>query len=464
MIYILDKNKNPLMPTERHGKIRKLLNEGKAKVVKQIPFTIQLLYDSTEFTQPVTLGVDSGNIHVGLSAVANNKELYSGEHVLRTGKNSVHELLESRKTLRRSRRNRKTRYRKPRFENRARKPVDGFDKWYTPTTRCQIKGHIHAIDNITKIIPITDIIVECGAFDTQLLQNPDISGVQYQQGEMSDWDANLREYILYRDNHTCQWCKKNSFKDKVILETHHIQFRSRGGSNRANNLITLCVKCHKKFHKTEKETGIMPVDFTKSRSFANEAHMSTMRWALYSYMKENYSNLNINMTFGYKTKKTRIDANRQLGLNLEKSSPIDARCITGSPAAKPLGYTYVSNQRRCHDRSLFDAVPVKIPKTINPEGLIKNNSYFRPHKVRLDTHGFRDGDIIKVENDLYMIIQRQYYKTRATLHLKPWNNSTGTKKSIANSKAKLIMRNPDRTSIVPTTSLSYDMLNSSQLH
>ena len=164
MIYILDKNKNPLMPTERHGKIRKLLNEGKAKVVKQIPFTIQLLYDSTEFTQPVTLGVDSGNIHVGLSAVANNKELYSGEHVLRTGKNSVHELLESRKTLRRSRRNRKTRYRKPRFENRARKPVDGFDKWYTPTTRCQIKGHIHAIDNITKIIPITDIIVECGAF------------------------------------------------------------------------------------------------------------------------------------------------------------------------------------------------------------------------------------------------------------------------------------------------------------
>ena len=109
------------MPTERHGKVRRLLNEGKAKVVKKLPFTIQLLYDSTEFTQPVTLGIDSGSKHVGVSVVANNKELFSGEHVLRDGKTGVPNLIEARRSLRRSRRNRKTRYRQARFNNRAKK-------------------------------------------------------------------------------------------------------------------------------------------------------------------------------------------------------------------------------------------------------------------------------------------------------------------------------------------------------
>ena len=149
------------MPTERHGKVRRLLNEGKAKVVKKLPFTIQLLYDSTEFIQPVTLGIDSGSKHVGVSVVANNKELFSGEHVLRDGKTGVTNLLEARHSLRHSRRNRKTRYRQARFNNRVRKPSPGYDKWFTPTTRTQIAGHEHIIRELKKILPVSHIIIEC---------------------------------------------------------------------------------------------------------------------------------------------------------------------------------------------------------------------------------------------------------------------------------------------------------------
>ena len=293
------------------------------------------------------------------------------------------------------------------------------------------------------------------------MTNPNIQGVEYQQGEMSEWEANLREYILFRDHYQCQWCKKygapHTIKTKdgklitkpsdgKILQAHHIQFRSRGGSNKPSNLITLCTDCHSKFHKIEKRDKKPPVDFKKSPSLKGAALTSTMKWELFNMVKR-YDE-NANMTFGYKTKKTRIDANRNLGLNLQKAHHIDARCITGFPAATPLGYYYESNQRRCHDRALFNAVPITIPNKINPEGLIKNNSYFRPQKRKLDIQGFRDGDIIKYENDLYMVIQRQNYSNRAQLTLKPWNDSKGKQKTLSSNKATLIMRNPDRISII----------------
>lgn len=434
------------MPTERHGKIRRLLNEGKAEVVKKIPFTIKLLYDATEFTQPVTLGIDSGSKHVGVSVVANNKELFSGEHVLRDGKTGVPNLLEARRSLRRSRRNRKTRYRPARFDNRTRKPSPGYDKWFTPTTRTQIAGHEHMIRELKKILPISHIIVECASFDTQLLQNPDINGVGYQHGEMSDWSANLREYVLARDKYTCQWCKKSTFKNNVILNTHHIQFRSQGGSDRPKNLITLCTDCHHKLHEIEKKTGKMPIDLNKSASLRAPALTSTMKWELFNMVKR--YDANANMTFGYKTKKTRIDANRNLGLNLEKAHHIDARCITGYPTAKPLDVIYVSEQKRCHNRQLFNTVPVTIPAKINPDGLIKNNSYFRPCRSRFDTNGFRDGDIIEFDNYLYMVVKRQCLDTATQLTLRPWGNKIGNKKSVSSRKAKLIARNPDRIVLI----------------
>ena len=115
MVYVLSKNGHPLMPTNRHGKVKHLLRDGKAKVIKRCPFTIQLTYESTNHTQEITLGIDAGSKTVGISASTKEKELYSAEVTLR---NDISDLLEARRTLRRSRRNRKTRYRKKKILNR----------------------------------------------------------------------------------------------------------------------------------------------------------------------------------------------------------------------------------------------------------------------------------------------------------------------------------------------------------
>lgn len=115
MVYVLDKDGQPLMPTDRHGKVRKLLKTNKAKVVKRCPFTIQLLYTTTNHTQDITLGVDAGSKHVGLSATTKGRVLYEADVELR---NDIVNLLATRRQNRRTRRNRKTRYRKPRFDNR----------------------------------------------------------------------------------------------------------------------------------------------------------------------------------------------------------------------------------------------------------------------------------------------------------------------------------------------------------
>ena len=115
MVYVLNINGVPLMPTDRHGKVRRLLKAKKAKVVKRTPFTIQLLYVSTEYTQPLTLGVDAGSKHIGISVTSSNKEVYCGQIEPRQ---DVSKLLDARRKVRRSRRNH-LRYRKPRFNNRV---------------------------------------------------------------------------------------------------------------------------------------------------------------------------------------------------------------------------------------------------------------------------------------------------------------------------------------------------------
>ena len=234
MVYVLDINGQPLMPTDRYGKVRHLLKENKAKVIKCCPFTIQLLYKSTPYTQLITLGVDAGSKHIGLSATTETKVLYESDVELR---NDIVGLLATRRENRRTRRNRKTRYRKPRFNNRVKTKKKG---WLAPSIRQKINCHLTVIDKITKILPITKIITEVASFDIQKIKNPGIAGTDYQEGEqLGFW--NVREYVLFRDGHTCQYCHGKS-KDKV-LNVHHIESRKTGG-NAPNNLITLCETCH----------------------------------------------------------------------------------------------------------------------------------------------------------------------------------------------------------------------------
>lgn len=238
MVYVVANDGQPLMPTERHGKVCRMLKSGMAKVVKKCPFTIQLQYESERNVQPVSLGVDAGSKHIGISATTKTKVLYESDVELR---DDIVKLLATRRQLRRSRRSRKTRYRPVRFDNRKRK-----EGWLAPSIRQKIGSHLTVVANACKILPINQIIVETASFDIQKIKDPEIQGIEYQQGEQMDF-WNIREYVLFRDGHICQCCKGRS-KDK-ILNVHHIESRKTGG-NAPNNLITLCETCHnRQIHK-----------------------------------------------------------------------------------------------------------------------------------------------------------------------------------------------------------------------
>ena len=333
MVYVLSQNGQPLMPTENHAKVRVLLKQGKAKVVKKCPFTIQLLYESTTHTQEINLGIDAGSKTIGVSATTETKVLYEAEAALR---NDIVELLSGRRALRSSRRNRKTRYRKPRFDNRK-KP----DGWLAPSIRQKIETHVTVVGNVMKILPVTKIIVETASFDIQKIKNPGIEGAGYQHGEQLDF-WNVREYVLFRDGHTCQCCKGKS-KDN-ILNVHHIESRKTGG-NAPNNLITLCETCHKAYHK-----GIitLPKEIHRGMRFRDAAFMGIMRWAFYDRLKELYNPLGVEVinTYGYITKNTRIEH------GLPKEHYVDARCVSGNPAVEPLGHYYFQKKVRCHNRQI----------------------------------------------------------------------------------------------------------------
>lgn len=329
MVYVISKDGKPLMPTENHAKVRVFLKEGKAVVVKRTPFTIQLTYETTSYTQDISLGVDAGSKHVGISATTEKKVLYESEVELR---NDIVKLLSDRRELRRARRNRKTRYRKARFDNRKRP-----EGWLAPSVRHKIETHLAVIAKVHKILPISKITVETAQFDVQKIKNPDISGEEYQQGEqLGFW--NVREYVLFRDNHTCQCCKGKS-KDPV-LNVHHIESRRTGG-NSPNNLITLCETCHKAYHEGK---ITLPESIKRGMKFNDAAFMGIMRWAMYEKLKEIY--LEVKMTYGYITKHTRINA------GLEKTHCIDARCISGNPKAKPPKEYFYSKCVRRHNRQI----------------------------------------------------------------------------------------------------------------
>ena len=372
LVYVLNKNRKPLMPCKPQ-KARKLLRNGKAKVIRREPFTIQILYGSSGYRQHVTLGVDAGSKHIGLSATTEKKELFAVEVKLRT---DIVNLLSTRRQFRRSRRSRKTRYRKSRFLNRVHSKHKG---WLAPSIENKIQCHLSIVAKLHKILPIDKVIVETASFDIQKIKNHNISEKEYQQGEQLGW-ANVREYVLFRDNHQCQCCKGKS-KDKV-LNVHHIESRKTGG-NASNNLITLCETCHKGYHK-----GIvkLPKSIKRGASFRDAAFMGIMRWSFYNKLKELYPN--VSMTFGYITKNTRIRA------GLPKEHYVDARCISGNALAKPLGCYYYYQKVRRNNRQIHKAKILK-------GGKRKNNQ--APFIVK----GFRLFDRVKYQRRLYYIFGRR---------------------------------------------------------
>lgn len=371
MIYVLNQNGQPLMPTKNHAKVRILLKSKKAKVIRRCPFTIQLMYSSTNHTQNINLGVDAGSKHIGISATTKNKVLFESDVELR---NDIVNLLSTRRQNRRTRRNRKTRYRKPRFDNRKRK-----DGWLAPSVQNKVDTHLTVIRKVHEILPVSKIIVEVASFDIQKIKNPTIGGTEYQQGSQLDF-WNVREYVLLRDNHTCQCCKGKS-KDK-ILNVHHIESRKTGG-DAPNNLITLCETCHTGYHKG---TVNLPKRIKRGMSFKDASFMGIMRWAFYNKLKEIYPN--VSLTYGYITKNTRIEN------KLPKDHYIDARCISGNPKAVSDWGVYYQKKVRCHNRKIHK-------NTILKDGYRKRNQ--APYEVM----GFRLYDKVRWKQQNCFIFGRR---------------------------------------------------------
>lgn len=334
MIYVQNETGKALMPTARYGKVRRLLRDGLAVVVRREPFTIRLTYDSTTYTQPISLGIDAGTKHVGVSATTDSKELYAAQVELRT---DIVNLLSTRREQRRARRNRKCRYRAPRFDNR-RLP----DGWLAPSVRQKAKSHLMVIRMVHSMLPVSKTTIEVAQFDTQKIKNHEIAGEEYQKGEqLGFW--NVREYVLARDGHKCQHCKGKS-KDH-ILNVHHLESRKTGG-DAPNNLITLCETCHKAYHR-----GDFQLKIRRGDSLRDAAVMSIMRWEVYNTAKTEFSN--VQFIYGYQTKHTRIDN------GIEKSHTSDARCISGNPRAEPLPDMYLHRLRRRHNRHIHRCTILK---------------------------------------------------------------------------------------------------------
>ena len=328
MVYVQDISGEPLMPTTRHGKVRRLLKENKAVVVNLCPFTIRLTYITISYKQEVILGVDAGTRHIGLSATTKSNELYASEVILRS---DIVDLLATRREQRRTRRSR-LRYRKQRFNNRIKSKRPG---WVVPSVQYKVDAHLKSVERICSILPISRIVVEIAQFDTQKIKNPDISGNEYQEGEqLGFW--NVREYVLARDGHKCQHCK-GKLKDP-ILNVHHIESRKTGGDS-PSNLITLCETCHKAYHR-----GDIELKAKRGKSLRDAAVMGIMKWRLYDALKSIYPN--VNMTFGYITKYNRIHN------GIEKSHVSDAFTISKNFNANRLSYYYKVKLVRKHNRQI----------------------------------------------------------------------------------------------------------------
>ena len=341
-VAVMSKTGMRLMPTSEY-RARKLLKSKKATVYGYHPFTIQLTEREAGDVQPVEFCMDTGYLHIGMS-VKSEKHEYLGMQVdTLTDEKQKHD---SCRMYRRQRRSRK-RYRQSRFNNRKRN-----DGWIAPSLEHKKDIHIQIISRISNVMPVTNITLEMGNFDTQVLKaleegNPLPQGIDYQHGERYGI-ATLREAVFARDKYTCQCCGR-TIADGAILHVHHIIYRSRGGTNRMSNLATVCDRCHTPAN--HKPRGKLYNWKPKIASFKGATYMTTIRWKLYNEVKSKFPDVNIHITYGAETKE------RRRVFDITKSHVNDA-FVMGQfhpkHRSKPVCYKKKRRNNRCLEK-FYDA-------------------------------------------------------------------------------------------------------------
>jgi len=309
-VYVLNENGQPLVPTTRYGKVRRMLRDKQAKVVKRCPFTIKLLYQpKTNVIQDCTLGIDTGSKFIGAAVYSEGKILYISQTQIR---DDIKEKMDERRINRHNRRNRKTRYRKPRFLNR--KNSIKLNR-IPPSVRHKVQAHIDEIEFCKKLMPISTLVLEVSQFDPHLMKNPKLISDKikhwgYQKGFNYGF-ASRKEAVRHRDNYTCQICKAKG--KNVALDVHHIIFKSQGGTDNEDNLVTLCKKCHNDIHAGKLIYNKKP----KKMNLKYATHMNIIRSQLLKYYPDAIE------TLGFVTHENRNH------LNLSKDHYLDA-CVIAS--------------------------------------------------------------------------------------------------------------------------------------
>ena len=332
VVFVLSNTKKPLMPcTPKRARL--LLGRRKAAVFRCYPFTIILKDREDGETQPLELKVDPGSKTTGLALVIHGndkKKVAAGINLQHRGQ-CIKKRLDQRRAVRRSRRDRHTRYRKPRFLNRCRK-----DGWLPPSLMSRVHNVETWAKRIQRFSPISFCAVETVRFDMQKIQNPEISGIEYQQGELLGYE--IREYLLEKWGRKCAYCGKGN----VPLEVEHIQPRSRGGTNRISNLTLACRECNEKkgnqdvdefLKNAPKVSGNL---FRAAKNSLKDASaMNATRYACGNVIKS----IGLPSTFwsGGRTKKNRISQ------GYPKDHWIDAACVGESGESVDLSNLKVKN-------------------------------------------------------------------------------------------------------------------------
>ncbi|NEO20871.1 MULTISPECIES: RNA-guided endonuclease IscB [unclassified Moorena] len=367
-VFVLDQNRTPLDPC-KPARARILLKQGRAKVFRTYPFTI-ILTEVVEgaVTHEHQLKIDPGAKTTGLAILSNNVLIWGAELTHRGFQ--IRDALTSRRQLRRSRRNRKTRYRKPRFLNRKRP-----DGWLPPSLTSRVHNILTWVKKLIRLCPIAGISQELVRFDPQKMENPEISGTDYQQGTLYGYE--IREYLLEKWNRKCAYCGATDTQ----LEIEHIKSKSKGGSDRVSNLAIACRDCNQAKGNQDIEQFIScKPDVLKwvrsqaKRPLADATAVNATRWKLYNELK--LTGLSVETGSGGQTKYNRYR------FNLPKTHWLDAACVGEVPSI------YVEN-----DQTLLIAA-----KGHGTRQICRTDKYGFPkrHCSRTKIHkGFQTGDIVK---------------------------------------------------------------------
>ena len=365
-VFVVSPEGAPLSPC-RPARARWLLTQHKAAVLRRYPFTILLRQPPSDtVTPPLRVKLDPGSKTTGLAVVneASGEVVWAGE-ITHRGQ-QVKDALAARRATRRGRRQRHTRYRPPRFDNRTRPKG-----WLPPSLVSRVQNVVTWVERLRRVAPLTAISLELVRFDAQLIEHPETTGIEYQQGTLVGWE--VREYLLLKWEYRCAYCQQEATR----WEVDHIVPRSRGGSNRVSNLALACHPCNQaKGDRTAVEYSHPEVQAQARTPLKDAAAVNSTRWALYERLQQ--TGLPVETGTGGRTKWNRTQR------GLPKTHWIDAACVGASTPAFlhaqgiiPLAIQAMGRHSRQMCRPNAFGFPDKAPKATSVVG------------------GFRTGDIVR---------------------------------------------------------------------